>query len=209
MGLALQPVEQPARRMLFLARHIEARQASDADPRAFRPGRSGLGIVGRVFDPHHAAPAHAAREAEHMRVAAQRHDGAVGERHRFRQAGDAFLQPIEMARQEFVGIGEARIKRHGEHGAAARFAHLQAEPSRPRTPSQHHGNIEAADLDLDGLAAREVQTLQHWYAPYCRRCPRFGGRQSSTGSWGSARPCFRQTVRRPAPARLFGAGGWL
>ena len=95
----------------------------------------------------------------------------MGERHRLRQAGDAFLQPIEMAREKFVGVGETRIKRHGEHGAAARFAHLQTESSRPRAPSQHHGDVEAADFDLDGLAAREIQTLKHWYAPYCRRSP--------------------------------------
>ena len=91
------------------------------------------------------------------------------EGHRLRQTGDALLQPIEMAREKLIGVGEARIKRHGEHGAATRFAHLQAEPSRPRAPSQHHGNIEAADLDLDGLAAPEIKALKHRYAPYCRR----------------------------------------
>src|SRR6185295_7868831 len=68
-----------------------------------------------------------------------------------------------------IGVREARIKRHGEHGTATRFAHLQAEPSRPRAPTQHHGNVEAADLDLDGLATPKIKALKHCYAPYCRR----------------------------------------
>src|SRR3990170_4960504 len=76
-----------------------------------------------------------------------------------------------MTREKLVGVGEARIKRHGEDGAAACLAHLQAESSRPRAPSQHHRNIEAADLDLDGLAACEIEPLKHVYAPYCRRPP--------------------------------------
>ena len=76
-----------------------------------------------------------------------------------------------MAREKLVGVGEALIKRHGEDGAAARLAHLQAESSRPRAPSERHRNIEAADLDLDGLAAREIEPLKHGYAPYCRLAP--------------------------------------
>ncbi len=167
MRLPLQPVEQPARRMLLLAGHVQPRQAPHSDARPLGPGGRRLGVL-RLLDPHHAAAAHRAGEAQHMREAAQRNDGAMGERHGLGQAGDALLQPIEMAREKFVGVGEAGIKRHGEHGAAARFAHLQAETSRPRAASQHHGNIEAADLDLDGLAAREIEPPKHRYAPYCR-----------------------------------------
>src|SRR3990170_6704198 len=90
-----------------------------------------------------------------------------------------------MAREKLVGVGEARIKRHGEDGAAARLAHLQAESSRPRAPSQHHGNIEAADLDLDGLAACEIEPLKHGYAPYYRSAPRIGGQHSSRAFEGA------------------------
>jgi len=57
MGLALQPVEKPARRVLLLARHLETRQPSHAHAGAFRPSRSGLGIFRRL-NPHHAPPPH-------------------------------------------------------------------------------------------------------------------------------------------------------
>ena len=98
MSLTLQPVEQPARRVLLFARHIEMRQASHPYPRAFGPSGSRFGILRRL-DPHHATAPHAAGEAQLMGQTAQRHDGAMGERHRLRQAGDTFLQPIEMARR--------------------------------------------------------------------------------------------------------------
>ncbi len=51
----------------------------------------------------------------------------MGEGHGLGQTGDALLQPAEMAREKFIGFGEAGIDGHGEDGAAARLAHLQAE----------------------------------------------------------------------------------
>ena len=165
-----------------------------------------MAVLGRL-DPHHAAPAHRAGKAERMRIAAQRHDRAMREGHRLRQSGDAFLQPIEMARQEFIGVGEARIDRHGEHGAAARFAHLQAEPPRARAPAEQNGKTEPADLNLDGLAAPEIEPLKHGYAPY-RRSIRPRIRRPATVAQafeGRRRLCFRQCGRRLAPRAPYGA----
>ena len=158
MGLTLQPVEQPARRVLLGARHIETRQPPHADTRTLGPGRSGFRVFGSL-DPHHATAAHLAREAKHMRAAAKGNDGAVGEGHGRREAGDTLFQPIKMTREKFVGVGEARIERHGEHRTASRLIYLQAEPSCACAPPQNHGDVEPADLDLDGLAAREIEPL--------------------------------------------------
>ena len=96
----------------------------------------------------------------------------MSERHGLRQSGDAFLQPIEVARQELFGIGEARIDRHRQHGSAARLAYLKAEPSRARAPPEQNGKTEPADLDLYSLAATEIEPLKHGYAPYRRSRPR-------------------------------------
>ncbi len=140
MRLPLHPVEHAPRRVLGLSGDDEARQPADRQPRALRPGRRDLGIFGG-FEPHHATLPQRPGKADQMRKSTQRHDGAMGEGHRLRETGDALLQPIEMARQEFIRIAEARIDRHGQDGAAARFAHLQAEAPCAHAAAEQKGKL--------------------------------------------------------------------
>jgi hypothetical protein len=73
-----------------------------------------------------------------------------------------------MARQELIGVGEARIKRHGEHGPTAGLAHLEAEALRSRAAAEHHGDSKPSNLDLDGLSTPEIEPLQHATLPLHR-----------------------------------------
>jgi hypothetical protein len=131
LRLPLEPVEQAARRMIFLAGHMQTRQTPHRDARTFGPCRRRARIFG-FFHPDDAAVTDKANESDLMRETPQRHDRAVTERHGLRQTGNALLQPAEMARQEFVGLTVAGVCRHCQKRTATRFAHLQAEPPRSR-----------------------------------------------------------------------------
>ncbi len=150
--------------MLFLAGDMEARQAPLGHARPGRPGGRDLGVF-RLLDPHHATPAHGAGKTQHMGKPTQGNHRPVGEGHGLGQAGDALLQPIQMTGQELVRIGETRVNRHGEDGATAGLAHLQAEATRAEAATQEHRNFQPLYFDFDGLSAPDIQPLQHAKLP--------------------------------------------
>jgi hypothetical protein len=86
-----------------------------------------------------------------MEIAAQRHQRAVGERHRSRQAVEALAHPFEIAVDEVPGFAEIALHGKGDDDGAPCAAYAQCQTAGARV---------TANLDL-AAELLDTGTLQY------------------------------------------------
>ena len=164
LRLPLQPIEETARRMVPLARDIEERKRVVRIVQPARPHRCKPRRI-PILDPHDTALADGTDKVEPMGKAAQWDDRTVQEGYGFAKPIEPLLQPVHVARQEVLRVGEAGIGWHREHRTPARFANLEAKAPRTRTAAQDQGYVQTADLDFSRSGASKIEALQHTAFP--------------------------------------------
>ena len=133
-GFFGKPVAQAARGVLCAAADAQLRQAL------------------RRLRAHDATRSALADEGEAMEFAAQRHQRAVGEGHRLRNAAEAFAHPLDVTMEERAGFAEIALHGKRDDHRASCAADAQRQAARARVSSHLNRAIELFD-------ARTLQCL--------------------------------------------------
>ena len=114
----------------------------------------------RPYRAAHAGPVHDA-----VRFAAQRHHGAIGEGHGFRQPAEPRRDPTAVLLGEFARVLERAARRDGEDHLPGRRLDAQGVAPRLAVPAQLHEIDRSVENDLDrprlSRAAIEQRTQRH------------------------------------------------
>ena len=109
-----------------------------------------------------------------VRDAAQRHDRAVRERRRLRQAMQPRRDPAAVLLRECLRLLQAAARRHGEHDLARRGLDAQRVAARLPVPAQPDEIDRLVEDDLDrlrfGRTAIEQRAQRHDGTPH-PKCP--------------------------------------
>ena len=160
LGLSAQPVGQAAWAVLFAPRNTNARKNPRIDRFAVRTvmlgAAGGLSIpeICRLYhvgflDPYHALIAYRADEADFMRKAAKRDDGAVRERNGLGETVDLAFQPVHMPGEELTGFLEFDFLRQCQYGGAFSVADLKGKTAGSARTSQLYRTVNTNEFDLE------------------------------------------------------------
>jgi hypothetical protein len=107
------------------------------------------------------AAAACTREAQTVRPAAERYDGAVGERHRLRHCAQVQAHPVDVRVEESAGLRKIALHRHRDDDRAPRPTDAQRHPPRRWMPPHLDRSVQTIDPQCLGTGRQNRPGPSH------------------------------------------------